>query len=840
MTAALGRGRGPTVTGFLVADARRWSLGLDRAGRDLRTFSDEAAQVGLGISAGIGAGLVASTAAAINWQSAFTGVRKTVEGTPEELNQLAGELRDLAIELGLFPEQVAAIAEAAGQLGVSTQGIDEFTEVIGQLSQTTVLQAEEAAVSLARFAEVTGLIEMEYDELGSTIVALGNNFATNEAEIVALSQRLSSYGEIIGLSEAQTLAFATAASSVDLEAEAAGTALGRTFITIREAVDEGGDSLDTFAQVAGVTAQEFATAFSTDPAFAIEQFITGLGRLESSGQSSTAALEELGLSDVRVTRTLLTLANAGDLLNETLVTAETAWAENTALVDEFNERAEDTAFKLRQLVGSLIELGIVFGEDLEPVVGGLAAGLAVVVGEFSDVPPLVRTSTVVIASFTAATLAAASAAQLLGGKLTNARQQWAAFQAARAGSLVGRLTRAAAIAGTLGISIGAAATAMELLGRASETTAENVERIGRSTDEELAGIVDVALELEGALGNVFRNEFSDILDELQLQGAGGIDTLERLAAALELREGERAEFQLAAVSEALDLARQRARDTGQAVDDTGDSFNDLSIEASTLAAEVNAAVSEFLDGADAAELLRMELDGLIGTVDEAAGIGQDFERTLGDLVEAADDAGTSLDSFTDAGQQNQDLLAEAASQAREYSQAILEQTGSVDLADAAFRGQIGTLIEVATQLGFTRGQVLDYLASLGLIPASVVTEMLGDPSSALAAADAVTSAIFGVPTGVNIAFGADTRNLESALRVINAALGVFGGPQLSVEDFGDFLVRPSVRAGNIIGGTRSGGGGGGGGGGGADGPTELEIELERLAELYEFDRITRQ
>lgn len=60
----------------------------------------------------------------------------------------------------------------------------------------------------------------DYSKLGSVVVALGNNFATTEADIVSMASRLAATGELTGLSEAQIMGLATAMSSVGIEAEA--------------------------------------------------------------------------------------------------------------------------------------------------------------------------------------------------------------------------------------------------------------------------------------------------------------------------------------------------------------------------------------------------------------------------------------------------------------------------------------------------------------------------------------------------------------------------------------------------------------------------------------------
>ena len=162
----------------------------------------------------------------ISWETAFTDVLKTVNGTDEELAGIEARLREMAkLEVPLAAEDLAAIAASAGQLGILTPSITGFTKVIADLSATTNLAAEQGAQDLARFANITQMSQQDFDRLGAAIVHLGNNFATTEAEIVEMSLRLAGAGNLVGLTEAQILSLATGLTSVGVNAEAGGTRL---------------------------------------------------------------------------------------------------------------------------------------------------------------------------------------------------------------------------------------------------------------------------------------------------------------------------------------------------------------------------------------------------------------------------------------------------------------------------------------------------------------------------------------------------------------------------------------------------------------------------------------
>jgi len=306
---------------------------------------------------------------ATDFQTAFTGVVKVLDATEEELRGVRRTFIDLSKEIPVTAKELAGIGEAAGRLGIPIANIEKFTETIARLGVTTELSAEEAATSLARFANITRLPLKSIDRLGAAIVDLGNNFATSEPEIVALSTRLAAAGSIAGLSAEDILAFGAAISSVGVEAEAGGTAFSKVFTRIGDAAAEGGEKLETFAKVAGVTAEEFRRQFGEDPAAAIDLFVTGLGRIAEEAGTVTPVLDALNLENERTRRALLSVAKAGDVLNRSLARSQAAFIENEALTKESELRFRDFASRVQVLRNNIEAVSIQIGDKFLPILG---------------------------------------------------------------------------------------------------------------------------------------------------------------------------------------------------------------------------------------------------------------------------------------------------------------------------------------------------------------------------------------------------------------------------------------------------------------------------------------
>lgn len=391
----------------ILADRR----GFDESMAGLKTSLSETGAAMTSIGKTLSIGLTAPLAGigtlaaktAIDFETAFAGVAKTVDASSAELAQIESQLRTLATVVPVSATELMHLAEAGGQLGIKTQDIASFAEMAAKMGEATNLSSEQAATALAKLAAITGLPAAEFEKLGSAIVELGNRTAATESQIVEMSLRIAGAGSQIGLTEAEITGFAAALASVGIEAEAGGTAISQVMLRMREAVASGGEELESFAKIAGMTATQFAERFRQEPAAAITEFIAGLHNMEAQGQPTMATLQNLGLSGIRVGDALRRLGGAQDLLTQSLVTGREAYAANTALSEEFARRQETTAAQLGILRNRLQEAAATLGEAFAPAMTRLVdIGLSLtnklieLAKWFGSLPEPVRTVTLAL------------------------------------------------------------------------------------------------------------------------------------------------------------------------------------------------------------------------------------------------------------------------------------------------------------------------------------------------------------------------------------------------------------------------------------------------------------
>lgn len=347
--------------------------GLIKSGDKIKNFGDSVSSLGGKLTTGLTLPLVASvgmvTKAAVDYESAFAGVKKTVDETATvSYKNLSDGIRQMAKELPASAVEIANVAEVAGQLGIKAEDILTFSRTMIDMGESTNLSAEEAATAIAKIANILGLTSDEYGRFGASVVDLGNNFATTERDIVEMTNRLAAGGKLAGLTAPDILGLATAMSSVGIEAEAGGTAMTQTLTAIGNAVSLTGkgaaDDLNLIAKTAGMTSEEFQQAWKEKPVVALQSFIKGLKDAQDKGVNMNAILAQLGMTGIRQSNMLKSLALASDKMGDAVDRSNKAWKENTALTNEANKRYETTESQLKMFKNQVTDLAIEFGGPL--------------------------------------------------------------------------------------------------------------------------------------------------------------------------------------------------------------------------------------------------------------------------------------------------------------------------------------------------------------------------------------------------------------------------------------------------------------------------------------------
>ena len=720
-----------TIRTVLELNAQRFTTGAAQASASAKSLAGELAKIGdaqgaqranfdrvsnslLGVGTAAAAGLGMAAKASMDWESSWAGVLKTVDGSPEQLKAVEDGLRGLAQELPASHQEIAAVAEAAGQLGVQTDSVVEFTRTMINLGETTNLSAEEAATSLARFSNIMGTSQDDVDRLGATLVGLGNNFATTEGEIMAMGMRLSGIGAQLGLTEGDVLGLAAAMSSVGIEAEAGGTAMTMGMKKIDKAVREGGDSLAGFAEVAGMSNEEFAKLWSEDTAAGLDAFVHGLADAGAQGESMSAILSDLGIKGIRESDTFLRLAANADGMSEALAMGNTEFERNLALVEEADKRYATTESQLKIAKNAIVDAGIEIGASVLPVLADVAGGVADLAGWFAALPDPVQRSVTGLGAIVGAT-------GLLAGGLMKvvpaAMDTVAAFRDLRTTSphVATGLSKVAGFATRAGIAfvgLQAAGAIADTFREAATTSDEMAAGLlnASETGEITKGMLDELVSATGT-GNASVTDLAnalEILDANALEKAGdflasglGVWDTQTEVATQQVQELDRAMSAL--------YTSGNAQAVAQVLEESGVAFEDLIEHLPTLKTELTATATAMGLQADTATLAKIATGELVPVVDEATGSVTGYNVAQKDAEGATDDSTDAVQAQIDALQDLEDRLQETANlllgmrgSQRDFEAAIDDAAKAVE--------ENGKTLDITTEKGRANEAALDGIA----------------------------------------------------------------------------------------------------------------------------------
>lgn len=718
-----------------------------------RAVDDAMTMLGVGTAAAgasIAVGLGLATRAAVGWESAWTGVAKVVDGTPEQMADLEEELRGLATTLPQTHAEIAEVAAAAGQLGIAREDIAQFTETMVAMGVSTDLSSEQAAMGMARLMNIMQTSTDDVDRLGAAIVGLGNSGASTEGEILDMALRLAGAGHTIGLTEDEVLALSSALASVGVEAESGGSSISTAMIMMSEAVNEGGDSLDRFARVAGVTADEFATQFRTDPAAAIDAFVQGLGRIQATGGDTFAIMEGLGMSEIRLRDNMLRLAGAGDLLHESLATGAAAWDENEALMAEAERRYGTTEAQIAIAKNQITDMGITIGETLLPAVNTLLDVGSGMFSWFQSLPPSVQEA-VTWLGVAAAAIALAGGASLIAIPKFHALNQALGDMGTGKAALAQKALNGVSgvLMGPWGLAITGAVAVLGLFVGAQAKTQAETDELTATFDEQTGAIttntrawIANKLEEEGAFESAKQLGISQ--SELVDAVISGNDVIaeqrQELAELRAVSEGARG-----GVNDLTDEQEQQ----GRAVDDLDhhlgnlqDQYTEAAAAAENKRLAVEGDITAMEDASGATQVYADHLNVTATAAEDAKGAVQQLDEALQQImttlfgVEEAEDAvatlvneitgefeenGFAIEGNTEAAIKHREMLRNLIAAYMDQVVAVAEATGSQEEAQATAEDLKDDFRALAKQLGLTDAEIEDYVAALDEIPSVVET-----------------------------------------------------------------------------------------------------------------------
>lgn len=314
------------------------------------------------ITAAVG---TAAVVAAGKYERSFADVERTLDPTFQGVSGLRDELLQMSREIPVAFSEIAKGATLGNQLGIAADEVTGFTETVIQFSAVSGVSVEETALAFGQLENLLPGVTGNYDRLGASIALVGVNSAATESQIISVAREIAPAAASAGFAAHEVIGLSGALSSLKVPPERSRSTILQFFETLNMAVANGGEELDNFARVVGVSAADLQQMVATGQGKSIlERFIGNVS--ESNTVEVTQALQELGLSGLRTNPTIRALAGNMDLLNSAMADGKRGWGENTELQRQYAIILDTIASKWQIFLNALMGFGAATGSSVLP------------------------------------------------------------------------------------------------------------------------------------------------------------------------------------------------------------------------------------------------------------------------------------------------------------------------------------------------------------------------------------------------------------------------------------------------------------------------------------------
>lgn len=342
-----------------------------------------------------------STTAAIALESQMANVRKVTDLNDREIRKLTDSFRQMSKEIPVTTGELAEIAESGGRLFKKADELKEFTRVMADLRRTTNIVGEENVDAFVQFGKMAKVSVNDYKRLGSAVVEMGNNFATNEKDVMLMTSRIASAGSAARLTAPQMIGIGAAMAQMGIRSDRGGSSFSKLIMTMTKEVSKGGKRVEDFARISGMSAEQFANTWSSRPMDALQAFFDGLGKMHESGKNIIPVLSDLNINEVRLADTVRLLAIGHDTLRDAVSKSNKAWDDGVALQREAAIRYSTTESQIQIQKNRLQDIAVTIGRELLPFTVEMAKAGADLAEIFMKLSPSTRDLIIKLAGLTA-------------------------------------------------------------------------------------------------------------------------------------------------------------------------------------------------------------------------------------------------------------------------------------------------------------------------------------------------------------------------------------------------------------------------------------------------------
>ena len=320
-----------TITLDFQANTAAYMASLQQAQMATQQLSSEAEKSGLlsrglrgamsTVAPGAALGFTAAgaTIAGARSQQQFAGLRSTasvLQGTSQQVDfrKLSGSVKSISRDFGVASGEAVAMVNALQQVGVrgkdAEDQLDKLARTSQKIGQATGASGAEIASGFGQLSkQFNNLDPNRFKKMGDSLTYVSKAMGTSAESVTQFSQGIAPFAKEMGLTQKATMGISAAFTTLGQDSGYAQNAIAKMMSDISRSVRDGTGDMRLYADVAGMTADNFKQLVENDPSGAIVRLTKAMAEPGQGGR----ALERLGIGGIRSQRALQALIQSGGL-----------------------------------------------------------------------------------------------------------------------------------------------------------------------------------------------------------------------------------------------------------------------------------------------------------------------------------------------------------------------------------------------------------------------------------------------------------------------------------------------------------------------------------------------
>lgn len=276
-------------------------------------------------------GLLGSAREAAQLEKAFSALGAQTVRSGESMDRLVSSAKGLSREIPISTAAVAGLMTQVKSLGIEgVNNITRLTKVSAELAAATNTAPGQLFTGLAELTRSFGNSIQNIERYGSSLTALSQRMGVSAEGVLGFANQIQAVGAKAGVAESQILGISAAFQRVGADGFAGANAFNTVVNDISDAIATNSSRLNTYANLLGMTRDQFAELGRTNPSEAFVRFVEAI---QKQGTRATQVLQQFGLDGVRTQRVFAALTSGQADLRGALGQSSKAYEENHATAD---------------------------------------------------------------------------------------------------------------------------------------------------------------------------------------------------------------------------------------------------------------------------------------------------------------------------------------------------------------------------------------------------------------------------------------------------------------------------------------------------------------------------